>query len=69
MATQAPDQKQKWPDLIGSKKQKGDCRATASPKCHAFTNFALLLHPAKRPRFIHPHQSLLSPNANERQAQ
>jgi len=30
MATQAPDQKQKWPDLIGSKKQKGDCRATVS---------------------------------------
>ena len=25
---QAPDQKQKWPDLICSKKQKGDCRAT-----------------------------------------
>jgi hypothetical protein len=29
---QAPDQKQKWPDLICSKKQKGDCQPTASPQ-------------------------------------
>ena len=28
MEAQASDQEQKWPDLICSKKQKGDCRAT-----------------------------------------
>ena len=43
MEAQAPDQKQKWEDLICSKKQKGDCQATASPQMwFSYTGFILV---------------------------